>query len=83
MYQDILQVDFKEYDFSKYDNVHIIANIPYYITTPIIEKIINSNINEVDMTLMVQKEVADRFSAKPGYYRGIFIGFCLVILICK
>ena len=33
---------------------------------PIIEKIINSNINEVDMTLMVQKEVADRFSAKPG-----------------
>ena len=60
VYQDILQVDFREYDFSKY------ANIPYYITTPIIEKIISSNINEVDMTLMVQKEVADRFSAKPG-----------------
>ena len=58
VYQDILQVDFRE--------IHVIANIPYYITTPIIEKIINSNINEVDMTLMVQKEVADRFSAKPG-----------------
>lgn len=66
VYQDILQVDFREYDFSKYDKIHVIANIPYYITTPIIEKIINSNINEVDMTLMVQKEVADRFSAKPG-----------------
>ena len=59
-----MKIDLNEY-YKKDDNIHVIANIPYYITTPIIEKIIDSNLNILDMTLMVQKEVADRLSSKP------------------
>ena len=54
--------DIKDYE---YDNVYFVANIPYYITTPIIEKLIESKINFKTITVMIQKEVADRFSAKP------------------
>ncbi len=54
--------EIKDYN---YDNLYIIANLPYYITTPIIEKIIDSKINPKSMLLMVQKEVAERFCAKP------------------
>ncbi len=50
----------------KYNKLYIIANLPYYITTPIIEKIIKDKIDVQEMTLMVQKEVANRFSASPG-----------------
>ncbi len=48
-----------------HNNIYIIANIPYYITTPIIKHIINLD-NLKSMTLLVQKEVAKRFSAKPN-----------------
>lgn len=64
IYKDFMKVDLNEY-YKKDDKIHVIANIPYYITTPIIEKIIDSNLNILDMTLMVQKEVADRLSSKP------------------
>lgn len=47
-----------------YHNLYIIANIPYYITTPIIKHIINLK-KLKSMTLLVQKEVAKRLSAKP------------------
>lgn len=66
VYEDFMKVNVKEYLPSSYKNLYIIANIPYYITTPILEKIIAENLNEKSCTLMVQKEVADRFSAKPG-----------------
>lgn len=58
-----IKKDLNEYNF---DNLVVIANLPYYITTPIIEKIINDNIDVSQMVLMVQNEVADRFSAKCG-----------------
>lgn len=64
IYKDFMQVDLNDY-YNKDDKIHVIANIPYYITTPIIEKIIDSKLNILDMTLMVQKEVADRLSSKP------------------
>ena len=54
--------DIKEY---QYDNIYFVANIPYYITTPIIQKLIESKISFKAITVMIQKEVADRFSAKP------------------
>ena len=60
--QNIIE-DLKKY---KYDNLYIIANLPYYITTPIIEKIIESNIDVEMMRFMVQKEVGDRISAVPN-----------------
>jgi 16S rRNA (adenine1518-N6/adenine1519-N6)-dimethyltransferase len=66
IYDDFMNIDLKKYNLDSYENIYIVANIPYYITTPIIEKIINSNINEKYMILMVQKEVADRFSANEG-----------------
>ncbi len=50
----------------KYQNIFLVANIPYYITTSIIKKIINSKINFKEIYLMVQKEVADRLSASPN-----------------
>jgi len=49
-----------------YDNLYIIANLPYYITTPIIEKIIQERLKPKKMLLMVQKEVADRIASEPG-----------------
>ena len=49
-----------------YKNLYIIANLPYYITTPIITKIINDNIPVNSCVFMVQKEVADRLRAKPN-----------------
>lgn len=55
--------DLKKY---KYNKLMIIANLPYYITTPIITKIIGDSINPDKMVFMVQKEVGDRFKATPG-----------------
>lgn len=66
IYQDFLQVDLKELENSTYDNIYFIANIPYYITTPIIEKITRSNIDVKEMVFLVQKEVAERLSAKES-----------------
>ena len=67
IYKDFLESNVNE-DISRirYNNLYIIANLPYYITTPILEKIINDEIEVKEMTLMVQKEVAQRFSASPG-----------------
>ena len=67
IFRDFLESNIKE-DIKdiKYNNLYIIANIPYYVTTPIIEKIINDGLDVKEMSLMVQKEVAYRFGAKPG-----------------
>jgi 16S rRNA (adenine1518-N6/adenine1519-N6)-dimethyltransferase len=65
IYKDFMTINLSDY-IKDSDNVHIIANIPYYITTPIIEKIIKENLNVIDMTLMVQEEVANRLSSNPG-----------------
>jgi 16S rRNA (adenine1518-N6/adenine1519-N6)-dimethyltransferase len=50
----------------KSERVRIVANLPYYISTPIIEKLLSLGRRVSDMTLMVQKEVADRISTGPG-----------------
>lgn len=49
-----------------YDNLYIIANLPYYITTPIIEKITLLDLDIKLMRVMVQKEVGERFTADVG-----------------
>ena len=66
IFQDILESNITE-DIKniEYNNLYIIANLPYYITTPIIKKIIDENLEVTAMVLMVQNEVADRFNAKP------------------
>lgn len=65
IYDDFMKRDFLE-DIKDYDYNHIIfiGNLPYYITTPIILKIMD-NIIPSEMVFMVQKEVAERFSSKP------------------
>ncbi len=78
IYEDILNIDFPSLlKKHNYNNLYIIGNLPYYITSPIIEKIINSNINVNKMIFMVQKEVAERFTSKPGCreygYMTVFI----------
>ncbi len=74
--QDILEADINS-DINKYKknfkNVYLVANLPYYITTPILEHIINQNVKLAGLTIMVQKEVAERFMAQPktkeyGYF---------------
>ena len=66
IYDDFLKRDIKQdlKDF-KYQHLYVIANLPYYITTPILMKIIESGIVVDKIVIMVQKEVGDRFCAKP------------------
>ena len=47
-------------------NVHIVGNLPYYITTPIIMKLLEDQVPADSITVMMQKEVADRISSSPG-----------------
>lgn len=55
-------------DVAKYDyeNLYFVSNVPYYITTPIIMKLVNSNLKFKKIVMMVQKEVGDRFVSSPG-----------------
>ena len=55
--------DLKKYNYKK---TYVVANLPYYITTPIIIKLIEDNLNIDKIVVMVQKEVGDRFKAKPN-----------------
>ncbi len=63
--EDILKVDLKnlvEEEFNG-ESFKVVSNLPYYITTPIIEKLITTGLPCNDMTIMVQKEVAERMVA--------------------
>lgn len=62
---DVLKTDLNELMHDK-TNVKIVANLPYYITTPVIIKIINEVSNYESVTLMLQKEVVDRIKAHPS-----------------
>ncbi len=78
IYKDFMETNIEEDIKSiNYDNLFIVANIPYYITTPIIEKITFSNIKPQSLTLMVQKEVGERLSSKP---RSKNYGYITVLL---
>ena len=70
LHDDILKVDLKKLideKKGKNTNVKIVANLPYYITTPIIMKLLEDKLDKVEsITVMVQKEVADRITAYPG-----------------
>lgn len=63
--KDVLKYDFNEIiDDNK--SIKVIANLPYYITTPIISKLLNNKYNVKSMTFMVQKEVGERMCASPS-----------------
>ena len=67
IFEDFLLANVEE-TLSKYtyQKIYVVANLPYYITTPILNKIIESELNIDKIVVMVQKEVGDRFRAKPG-----------------
>lgn len=67
IYGDFLKANVKEQlEKYKYNKLYVVANLPYYITTPIITKLIDDNLDIDKMVLMVQKEVGDRITSKIG-----------------
>lgn len=62
----VINMDVMEYDFSHHESFKVIANIPYYITTPILFKLIEEENKMRSMTITIQKEVAERIVASPG-----------------
>ena len=69
---DVLKVDFKELIDQEKEkdknikNIKIVANLPYYITTPIIMKLLESKLDIQSITVMIQKEVAERLIEIPS-----------------
>ncbi|TJX12963.1 16S rRNA (adenine(1518)-N(6)/adenine(1519)-N(6))-dimethyltransferase RsmA [Tissierella creatinini] len=68
IYGDILEIDIKNLIEEKLGGgpVKLVANLPYYVTTPIIGKLLEEGLNLESISVMVQKEVADRMAASPG-----------------
>lgn len=63
---ELIHGDALEYPYESLPEFRVVANIPYYITTPIIFRLIDTRKNLKSMTLTIQKEVAERIVAKPG-----------------
>lgn len=69
IHKDILEADVRavmEEEFQEIDDIMVVANLPYYVTTPIIMKLLEEHLPIRGIVVMLQKEVADRISAKPG-----------------
>ena len=92
--QDVLKTDItslveanKEIDGNPCTGVKILGNLPYYITTPIIMKILEDGVPADSITIMMQKEVADRIKSGPGTkaYGALSVAvqyYCDVVDIC-
>lgn len=87
---DILKVDLHELfreDFSGVDKVSVVANLPYYVTTPILMKLLEERLPLDNIVVMIQKEVAQRMAAQPGgkEYGSLSIAvqyYCEPELVC-
>lgn len=64
VYEDFLKTDLSVYKDVK--DISFVSNLPYYITTPIINKLVESNIGFNSIVIMMQKEVGERILANPG-----------------
>jgi 16S rRNA (adenine1518-N6/adenine1519-N6)-dimethyltransferase len=65
IHKDALKVDFNEV-IGDEKSVKLVANLPYYVTTPIIVKLLKDGYNFKSLTIMIQKEVAERINAEPN-----------------
>ena len=65
IYKDFLKINISDYINKKYKRIFFVGNLPYYITTAIINKIVSES-NPYEIIIMIQKEVAERFMAKPN-----------------
>lgn len=82
LHQDVLKVDLnqkikEEKERGEIAQVKIVANLPYYITTPIIMKLLEENLEIESITVMIQKEVAERLCSKPGDRKAGAITHCV------
>ncbi|WP_036730336.1 16S rRNA (adenine(1518)-N(6)/adenine(1519)-N(6))-dimethyltransferase RsmA [Peptoniphilus mikwangii] len=68
IFNDVLKTDLKKLTEQEFggETFKVVANLPYYVTTPIISKLIEEDLNIESITVMIQKEVANRFSASPS-----------------
>ena len=68
IFSDVLKVDLKQLVKENFNDepFKLVANLPYYITTPIISKFIEADLNLESITIMMQKEVAKRLAAEPS-----------------
>lgn len=65
LHEDALKVDFNEL-MKNEQHVKVVANLPYYVTTPIILKLLTERYKFESLTIMIQKEVAERIHANPS-----------------
>ena len=78
--EDVLKINFDkllEEQNAKKEQVKIVANLPYYITTPIVMKLLEDKVPAISITVMVQKEVADRLIELPGQKNTGAITYCV------
>lgn len=69
IHEDVLKADVKQViaeEFAKDQDLMVVANLPYYVTTPIIMKLLTDQLPIRGIVCMLQKEVADRIAAAPG-----------------
>jgi len=69
IFDDILKINLQklvENEFAGLEKINVCANLPYYITTPVILKLIKSGVKFSSITVMVQKEAADKLCSKAG-----------------
>lgn len=69
IHEDVLKADVSsmiQEEFDEFEDIMVVANLPYYVTTPIIMKLLEEKLPIRGIVCMLQKEVADRISARPG-----------------
>ena len=77
---DILKLNLQQIinkDRNEYKNIKVVANLPYYITTQIITKLLEDKLDLESITVMIQKEVADRLIEEPGGKNTGAITYCI------
>lgn len=87
---DVLKIDLKqlfEEQFSGCEKVSVVANLPYYVTTPILMKLLEEKLPLENIVVMIQKEVAQRMAAKPGgkEYGSLSVAvqyYCTTEIVC-
>ena len=84
IFSDALKTDINKIEHDFANSYKLVANIPYYITTPLIFKFLETASKITSMTLMVQKEVAERICAKPDTEEyGALSAICQNFCDCK
>ncbi|MGG1638145.1 16S rRNA (adenine(1518)-N(6)/adenine(1519)-N(6))-dimethyltransferase RsmA [Paenibacillus sp. NRS-1760] len=87
---DVLKLDLKklfEEQFADVTGVSVVANLPYYVTTPILMKLLEEKLPLEHIVVMIQKEVAERMAAKPGgkEYGSLSVAvqyYCVPKVVC-